>query len=121
MSKEKNVFERFNQLIIAGERIVAATKEIAECGEILIHTAKDIQSIIAPTSEVIEVQPTQDAVPVTTCTREEVRGVLAEKASAGYREQVKDLLNKYGASQLKDINPNDYGALMNDALVLGNG
>ena len=51
--------------------------------------------------------------------KEDVRAVLAEKSSKGFKAEIKDLLKKYGATQLKQVNPVDYEALINDARQLG--
>ena len=49
-----------------------------------------------------------------------VRAVLSEKSRAGYTDEVKDLLAKYGADRLSAIKPEDYAALLAEAEVLGN-
>ena len=51
-------------------------------------------------------------------TLEEVRAVLAEKSRAGHTVEVKELLNKYGADKLSEIDPSEYPALLADAEVL---
>ena len=48
-------------------------------------------------------------------TLEEVRGVLAEKSHAGFTAGIRDLLNKYGAEKLSQIEPSNYKALLSDA------
>ena len=53
-------------------------------------------------------------------TLEDVRGVLSDIARSGNREGVKSLLEKYGASKLSAIDPNDYAALLKDAEGLKN-
>ncbi len=45
----------------------------------------------------------------------DVRAVLADKSRAGYTEQVRELLHKYGASKLSAVDPKDYEALLYDA------
>lgn len=58
-------------------------------------------------------------------TKEDVRKVLAEKAAEDggkYRAEVKFLVKKYGkGGSLKDVNPEDYAALVAEAEALGNG
>ena len=44
-----------------------------------------------------------------------VRAVLADKSRAGYTEEIRDLLHKYGASKLSAVDPKDYEALLYDA------
>ena len=52
---------------------------------------------------------------------EDVRAVLAEKSRAGHTAEVRALLKKYGAAKLSEIDPANYGVLMKDAEVIGNG
>ena len=51
---------------------------------------------------------------------EEVRAILAEKSRDGFTAQIRDLLLKYGAKKLSEIDPVSYKALVADAEVLGN-
>ena len=53
-------------------------------------------------------------------TLEEVRAVLAEKSHDGFTKEIRELLEKYGAPRLSEIDPANYAALMKDAEVLGN-
>lgn len=46
---------------------------------------------------------------------EDVRKVLAELSRDGLTEKVRQLLNKYGADKLSEIEPDNYEALLNDA------
>ncbi len=48
-------------------------------------------------------------------TLEEVRAVLAEKSHDGLTAEVRELLQKYGASKLSGIAPKHYAALLKDA------
>lgn len=45
--------------------------------------------------------------------------MLAKKSAEGYTAQVKDLLHKFGAEKLSDVNPNDYKDLYYSAEGLG--
>ena len=53
-------------------------------------------------------------------TLEQVRAMLAEKSRAGHTADVRELLRKYGASKLSQVDPANYEALLRDAEVLGN-
>ena len=131
MSKMSNLSLTLDQLIETGERIVTAAKEIAACGEILITTAKDIKSVFSADALAVNQLEAKATItpaalpdskePEKTYTKEDVRAVLAEKSSAGYRNEVKELLAKYGATQLKQVDPQSYAALMEEAQVIGNG
>lgn len=126
MSKTNDLSLTLDQLITTGERIVAAAKEITSCGDILIKTAKDIKAVFSSYDEPIvtkqiEAKPIINPKVEMVYTKEDVRAVLADKASAGYRAEVKELLTKYGASQLMQVDPANYAALLEDAQVIGNG
>ena len=49
----------------------------------------------------------------------EVRAVLADKSRSGFTEQIRELLEKYGAPKLSEIDPSRYQNLMDEALCLG--
>lgn len=59
--------------------------------------------------------------PEKSLTLEEVRAILAEKSRDGFTAQIRDLLQKYGAKKLSEVDPGSYKALVADAEVLGNG
>ena len=59
--------------------------------------------------------------PPKAITLEKVRAVLAEKSHDGYTDQVRGLLQKYGAEKLSGVDPANYAALLKDAEVLGHG
>lgn len=51
-------------------------------------------------------------------TLEEVRGVLADKASSGFREAVQSLIKRHGVDRLSDIDPTQYDALIQEARAI---
>ena len=57
--------------------------------------------------------------PKPQLTLEQVRAVLADKSRAGHTSAVRELLLKYGASKLSQIDPANYEALLREAEVLG--
>ena len=56
--------------------------------------------------------------PKPALTLEQVRAVLADKSRAGHTASIRDLLQKYGASKLSQVDPKNYEALLRDAEVL---
>ena len=46
---------------------------------------------------------------------EDVRAVLADKSRMGHTAAVRELLTKYGAAKLSEIDPQKYPALLKDA------
>ena len=65
---------------------------------------------------VADVEPV--AKPPVTVTLEQVRAVLAEKSHDGLTEQVRGLLQKYGAQKLSAIASDRYADLLRDAKEL---
>ena len=70
-----------------------------------------------PTGECDDPAPADP--PPKAITLEEVRAVLAERSHDGYTDQVRGLLQKYGAEKLSGVDPKHYAALLKDAEVLG--
>ena len=54
-------------------------------------------------------------------TLEQVRAVLAEKSRNGHTADVRDLLQRHGASKLSEIDPVKFGALLGEANAIGLG
>jgi len=75
-------------------------EEMIVCGEGMIKAANTLKDIFSSTEEA----PAKTD-PAPTYTKEDVRGVLAAKSAAGFKKEVKDLLEKFGAQQLKQIDP----------------
>lgn len=90
-------------------------EEMIACGEGMIKAANAIKEILSSTEEA-------PAVPESapSYTKEDVREILAAKSAAGFKKEVKELLEKYGAQQLKQVDPKDYAALIKEAEVIGN-
>lgn len=91
--------------------------KLRECGEALLRIADAIE-LDLPEKE--EPTAAKEATADKPLDFADVRAVLAEKARLGYTEQVRGLINKYGADKLSDIKPEDYKSLLADAEVLGN-
>lgn len=45
---------------------------------------------------------------------EEVRKILADKSRLGHTKQIRELLIKYGANKLSEIDPSKYSSLLQD-------
>ena len=99
--------------------------------KLLLDVAEDIRSLadslqtlanafsgddVADESLATSVEPA--AKPSVTVTLEQVRAVLAEKSHDGLTEQVRGLLQKYGAQKLSAIASDRYADLLRDAKEL---
>ena len=49
---------------------------------------------------------------------EEVRRILADKSRLGFTEDIRGLLEKYGAKKLSEVSPNHYQNLVSDVEAL---
>lgn len=49
---------------------------------------------------------------------EEVRRILADKSRLGFTEDIRELLEKYGAKKLSEVSPNHYQNLVSDVEAL---
>ena len=87
--------------------------EMIACGEGMIKAANTLKDIFSSTEEA----PAKTA---PSYTKADVRGVLASKSAAGFKKEVKELLEKFGAQQLKQVDPKDYAAILKEAEVIGN-
>ena len=110
--------------------------EMIACGEGMIKAANTLKDIFSSTEEAPAKTETKTAKkatmqeaaepeavkvePAPSYTKEDVRGVLAAKSAAGFKKEVKKLLEKFGAQQLKQVDPKDYAALLKEAEVIGN-
>ena len=98
----------------------------------MAQTIEELRSAAAAITDAANwlAQPFSDAeeAPITEAqpekkpelTLEQVRAVLADKSRAGHTAAVRDLLQKYGASKLSQVDPKHYEALLKDAEVIGN-
>ena len=78
--------------------------------------ADELTDLFSYSNRVPDVTPA----PEKALSLEEVRAILAEKSRDGFTAQIRDLLQKYGASKLSEIDPANFKALVADAEVLGN-
>ena len=51
---------------------------------------------------------------------EKLRGVLAEKSQKGFTSEVKELIRRYGAERLSDIDPDYFPDMLKEAEAIGN-
>jgi len=82
----------------------------------ILNTATSSLGALLARMEVKEEPVRQESKQLTLV---EVRSVLAEKSRSGFTDQVRGLLEKYGAPRLSEIDPARYQNLMDEALCLG--
>ncbi|MBQ3268369.1 MAG: DNA ligase [Clostridia bacterium] len=94
--------------------LAAELSELRRCGEILISISETLVQLFSTGAE----EPAAQAEPEKTYSFTEVRGILADKSRSGHTVAVKDLLRKYGADKLSDLDPKFYAAIVADVEAL---
>lgn len=111
----------------------AELDELKKCGEILIGISDTLKEMFSTREDDEPAQPSKErprentpsseAVPKPepkALTLTDVRSVLAEKSRNGFTSEVKELLIKFGAEKLSEIDPTKYPTLLAEAEVIGN-
>ena len=94
--------------------------ELRSAAQSLNSVADSLTAFFSGSQPEASVQPESKPNP-KPLTLEEVRAVLAEKTRNGHTAKIRELLEKYGAAKLSEIDPQKYAALLAEAEVLGNG
>ena len=92
------------------EELASLAAELRKCGAALVKIAASLE---VPAPEVPKKEPE-----APTLTLEEVRKVAAESRQ-GFTEEVRELIQKYGADKLSTMDPEKYGAFLQDLEVMG--
>lgn len=94
--------------------------ELAHLAASISKIAEEIKAMSGsePASTHDDTEPHAEAPTAKAPTLEEVRGILADKASSGHREAVQALIHKHGAQRLSDIDPFEFGALLAEARAI---
>jgi hypothetical protein len=108
--------------------LAAELAELKRCGEVLISISETLTEMFSgteaqaePVSEAKEEKKPAKKAKAKEVTLAEVRAVLAEKSRQGHTAQVKELLSKYGADKLSEVDASKYAELKAEAEVLGDG
>ena len=95
-------------------------KDLKNAAQSLISVADSLTTLFSGSNRQQE-NTAEKTEPVTSAketTLEEVRAVLAEKSRNGHTAKVRELLVKYGAAKLSEIEPSKYDALLADAALI---
>lgn len=122
MSKMSELSQVLDEMIACGERMIKAANTLKDIFSSTEEAPAKTETKTAKKATMQEATVTEEAKPEPTPTyaKEDVRGVLAAKSAAGFKKEVKELLEKFGAQQLKQIDPKDYAAILKEAEVIGN-
>ena len=97
--------------------------KLTDIAALLMGLGKTIGDIVmADEPETVTAEPKKEEPPKQPekkYTLEDVRKALAEKSSAGFTDQVRELLEKHGGAKLSAIDPAEYPAIMEEAKEIG--
>ncbi len=122
MSKMSELSQVLDEMIAYGEGMIKAANALRDLFSSTEEAPAKTETKTAKRATKQDATVTEEAKPkpTPTYTKEDVRGVLAAKSAAGFKKEVKELLEKFGAQQLKQIDPKDYAAILKEAEVIGN-
>lgn len=122
MSKMSELSQVLDEMIVCGEGMIKAANALKDIFSSTEEAPAKTETKTAKKATKQDATVTEEAKPepTPTYTKEDVRGVLAAKSAAGFKKEVKELLEKFGAQQLKQIDPKDYAAILKEAEVIGN-
>ena len=100
---------------------MSQTKRWLDVVEDVRHLADSLEFLIAGmANEEVAVKQPKETKPIKTMettkvTLEQVRGILASKSQEGKTAEVRDLIKKYGASKLSEVDENHFADLLKEA------
>ena len=123
MSKMSELSQTLDALVVCGNNMT-------ECGQELIRTANALRGMFSGGQEqtvaVKEEAPLPEPARVEDPAPEakklsfiDVRKAFSAKSHAGFTEQVKALIGKYGVDKLSAVKEEDYESLMADLEAIG--
>ena len=114
--KEENIVSKMNDMAQTIEELLTAAAAITDAVNWLAQQFSGEDNNQQQSSETAAIREE----PKPALTLEQVRAVLADKSRAGHTAAIRDLLQKYDASKLSQVDPKNYEALLRDAEVLDN-
>ena len=130
MSKTKDYSMTLDEIIEAGEELVASYKKTASTAEIILNAVKELKALFSDNSVATTEKPEAKPLPdkkeapkeeARTYSFTDVRGIMAGLSGQGKKAEARALLEKFGAKRLSDVKEEDYAALVHEAQVITNG
>lgn len=132
MSRINECASYLDEIIKSGDELVASYKKTAKSADAILKALKAIRGLI--TDETLEEKPKEQAAVETAelaveapkeeakpVTFEEVRGLMAALSGKGMKAEARELLQKYGAKRLSEVEEKDYAALAAETKAVANG
>ena len=97
---------------MTNKELAGRAAELKKGGAALVKIAASLE---VPAPEVSKKEPESP-----TLTLEDVRKVAADKSRQGFTDEVRGLIQKYGADKLSSMDPAKYETFLKELGVLGN-
>lgn len=81
---------------------------------------KGIETSKEPVAQISEKETKPKKEKAKTYTLEDVRRILGEKSVVGYRAEVQELVFRYNAKRLSEIDPKYYAEIIKEVEAIGN-
>lgn len=94
-------------------------KDIVEDMKALATSLNALTEVLESDASTTKNSPDKEEPKKSILTLYDVRAVLAKKLQAGLKNEIKELIQKYGAEKLSAVNPEHYEALLKDVEELG--
>lgn len=100
---------------MTNKELTKLSSELETCGKVLLRIAETLQAMQdEKTAESETEEPVKKALIL-----EDVRKVAADKSRQGFTDEVRVLIQKYGADKLSGMDPAKYDAFLKDLEVIG--
>ena len=93
-------------------------KELREAAAAINSAADWLSNQFSEDQETPDSAPDPEPAQKKALALEDIRPILADKSRAGFTDQIRDLLHKYGTDRLSKVDPKDYEALLKDVEAL---
>lgn len=96
--------------------VLDVIQKLLKVAEDLKNLSESVQSVCTVVSEGLspEEEQEQEQIEDKTVEFEKVRGVLANKSREGHTAKIKEIIKKYGADKLSEVDPKDYPAILKE-------
>lgn len=94
--------------------VIGHLRNLADSLEDLCQGVERVNPVSVGEADVTETEQMVEE-PRVSVAIEDIRKVLAEKSQAGKTDKVRELLNRYGANKLSEVEMNLYPSLLEDA------
>ncbi|MFS9031135.1 hypothetical protein [Streptococcus anginosus] len=94
--------------------------DMEETAKYYLRLVDEFKNLLTAEDETVPKSNPPKSEPQREIQLEDVRAVLATKAKDGFKNEVRSLLNAYGASSLSALDPKHFAAVLEEARGIGN-